>query len=99
MIDADTASDEDDDGCLRDSEVALMGALKTVFELLLTAGVTPAQIDKLLASQQKIYAQDPVMPRAVFVMQSLRDFVLDAGRAEHREQVRQILREPPAGSA
>jgi hypothetical protein len=42
----------DDEKCLRDFEVALMDTFKTVFEIMLNAGATPAQIDKLLASQQ-----------------------------------------------
>jgi hypothetical protein len=79
--------------------VALMDTLKTVFEIMLNAGVTPAQIDKLLASQQAVYEQEPVMGQAVFVMEGLRAFVRDPARARHREQVQQILKEPPAGSA
>jgi hypothetical protein len=74
----------DDDKCLRDFEVALMDTTKTVFEIMLNAGATPAQIDKLLASQQTAYEKNGAMP---------------AGREEHREQVRRILGEPPAGSA
>jgi hypothetical protein len=86
---------ESDDNNLRDSEVALMDAIKTILEILMTAGVKPEQIDKLLASQT--YPQ--VMPRATFVIDSLRKFVRDLGREEHREQVRRIREEPPAGSA
>jgi hypothetical protein len=89
----------DDEKCLRDFEVALMDTFKTVFEIMLNAGATPAQIDKLLASQQIAYEKNGAMPGAVFVMEGLRRFVLDAGREEHREQVRRILGEPPAGSA
>jgi hypothetical protein len=94
-----TATPENEDHCLRDSEVALMDTLKTVFEIMLNAGVTPAQIDKLLASQQTVYEQEPVMGQAIFVMEGLRAFVRDPARARHREQVQQILKEPPAGSA
>jgi hypothetical protein len=88
-----------DDDKLREAEIALMDTLKTVFEIMLNAGVSPAQIDKLLASQQEVYEQEPVMGQAVFVMEGLRGFVRDPKRARHREQVRQILKEPPAGSA
>lgn len=89
---------EPDDGMLRDSEIALMDALKTVFELLLSAGVTPAQIDKLLASSQERYSQQ-YQPRAIAVMGLLRKFVTAHERGEFREQVRRIRDEPPAGSA
>jgi hypothetical protein len=88
---------EPDDGNLRDSEVALMDALKTTFDLMMYAGVKPAQIDKLLASQSAQYP--PVMPRAIAVMDMLRAFVRDSGRQEHREQLRRFLEEPSAGSA
>jgi hypothetical protein len=40
-----------------------------------------------------------VMPRATFVISSLRAFVRDQDRAKHRGQVRRILEEPPSGSA
>jgi len=93
-----TQAPSGDDGNLRDSEIALMDALKTVFELMLNAGVKPAQIDKLLASSQEHYSPN-VMPRAVLIMDMLRKFVTARSRAEHREQVRRIHEEPPAGSA
>jgi hypothetical protein len=89
---------ENDDGNLRDSEVALMDALKTTFDLMMYAGVKPAQIDKLLASQVVQYSSEQ-MPRAIWVIEQLRAFVLDSARAEYREHRRRILEEPPAGSA
>jgi hypothetical protein len=89
---------ESDDGNLRDSEIALMDAIKTVFEIMLNAGVTPAQIDKLLASSQERYSPN-VMPRAVVVMDMLRKFVRDVSREDSRAQIRRIREEPPAGSA
>jgi hypothetical protein len=90
--------DFDETDKLRDAEVAIMDAFKTVFEILLTAGVKPAQIDKLLASQMQAYSRPP-MARAIWVMEQLRAFVQNAERATARQQVRQILTEPPAGSA
>ena len=89
---------ENDDGYLRDSEIALMDAIKTAFELMMTAGVTPAQIDKLLASQSVQYPPAE-MPRAIAVIEALRAFVRDPDRSKHRAQVRRIREEPPAGSA
>jgi hypothetical protein len=89
--------DFDETDCLRDSEVALMDAFKVAFELMLVAGVTPAQIDKLLANLSQSYPRE--MPRATWVIEELRLFVRDPERAMHRQQVRRIQREPPAGSA
>ena len=89
---------ENDNGNLRDSEIALMDALKTAFDLMMYAGVKPAQIDKLLASQVAQYPAEH-MPRAIEVMEGLRTFVQNSGRQSHREHLRQLLGEPPAGSA
>jgi hypothetical protein len=75
-----------------------MDALKTVFEIMLNAGVTPAQINKLLASSQERYSPN-VMLRAVVVMDMLRKFVRDVSREHNRAQIRRIREEPPAGSA
>jgi hypothetical protein len=75
-----------------------MDALKTAFDLMMYAGVKPAQIDKLLASQAAQYPPTR-MPRAIAVIETLRAFVRDSGRQERREQLRRILEEPPAGSA
>jgi menaquinone-dependent protoporphyrinogen IX oxidase len=88
-----------EDHCLRDSEVALMDAFKSIIEIMLSAGAKAEHFDKLFASQQTQYEQLGTMPRAVFVMQSLRDFANDAKRAAHREQVQLILQEPPQGQA
>ena len=89
--------DFDETDCLRDSEVALMDAFKVAFELLLVAGIEPAQLDKLLASVSQSYSRE--MPRATFVIEQLRLFVQDPARAMHRQQVRRVQEEPPAGSA
>lgn len=89
--------DFDETDCLRDSEVALMGALKVTFEILLVAGVTPTQIDTLLSSLPAAHSRE--MPRGAYVIEQLRLFVQDLARAAHRQQVRRVQEEPPAGSA
>jgi hypothetical protein len=89
--------DFDETDCLRDSEIALMDAFKVVFEILLVARITPAQLDKLLASVSQPYSRE--MSRATFVNEQLRLFVQDIARAVHRQQVRRVQEEPPAGSA
>ncbi len=91
--------EREDDWQLRDSELALMGAVKTIFEIIMTAGIArPDLIDKMLAEQSQAYVQKR-MPNAVVVMDLLRQFVNDPRREAHREQLRTILRRPPAGSA
>lgn len=89
---------EQSDRAMRDSEIALMDTLKVVFDLMMHAGVKPAQIDKLLGSLTDQYRAKH-MPAASAVIELLRAFVSDRDHAEHRAQQRQILEEPPAGSA
>ncbi len=90
---------EGDDGKLRDSEIALMDAIRTILEIIVSKGIlAPDIIDKMLAHQSQTYPQD-TMPRAVFVMDTIRRTVSDPARAEFREQHRRIREEPPAGSA
>ena len=89
---------QNDDGDLRNSEIALMDALKVAFDLMMYAGVKPTQIDKLLGSLTDQYRAKG-MPAASAVIELLRAFVLDPEREQHREQLLRIREEPPAGSA
>jgi hypothetical protein len=77
---------ENDEIELRDSEVALMDTLKTVFEILMSAGVKSEQIDKLLASQSQVYESPPSMSRAIYVVEKLREFVRNPERAKHQNK-------------
>jgi hypothetical protein len=89
----------DDESDLRDSEIALMDALKSVIEILIAKDIAkPEAIDKLLAGQQNGYVEKR-MPSAVVVMGFLRSFVSDPERAAFRSEIRKLLKEPPKGSA
>ncbi|SRR6266567_7221175 len=91
--------EEREGDCLRDSEVALMDAIKMILEVIVAKGITmPKALEGLLGGQCQSYPQEE-MPRAIFVMESLRRFVSDPTRAEHRDQARRIRDELPAGSA
>jgi hypothetical protein len=83
---------------LRDSEVALMDALKVAFDLMMYAGILPAQIDKLLASLSAQYPAEE-MPRAISVIEQIRTFVNDADRVRYRDQRRLLQDKDVAGSA
>jgi hypothetical protein len=88
-------SNEQDDGYLRDSEIALMDALKTVFEILVAKKITtPEAIDKMLENQSKNY-EGGEMDRALFVMSELRRVVADP----ERSRLRDLLERPNEGSA
>jgi hypothetical protein len=90
---------ESDDDTLRDSEVALMDAIKTVLEVIIAKGISVPDTLASMFSQQSASYPQAEMPKAVFVMDSLRDFVLDPKRKELREQLRLTLQVPPKGSA
>src|ERR1035437_1291885 len=84
---------ESDDDTLRDSEVALMDAIKTVLEVIIAKGISkPETLGSIFSKQSEDYPQTE-MPKAVFVMNSLRDFVSDPKRKAFREQLRQMLEE------
>jgi hypothetical protein len=58
----------DDDGKLRDSEVALMDMLKLVFEVIVAKGLSsPETIATALETQMRQYPK--VMPRAIYVVE------------------------------
>ena len=88
-------SDEQDDGFLRDSEIALMDAIKTIFEILIAKKITtPEVVDKMLENQRDAY-EGGDMNRALFVMAELRRVVTDPKRS----QLRDLLEKPNKGSA
>jgi hypothetical protein len=85
----------DDDEKLRDYEIALMDAIKTVFEIIVAKRILPPEVlGEVLAKQRDSYPQD-TMPGAIFVMETLRSFVTDPARI----QARRFHDEPPAGTA
>jgi hypothetical protein len=84
---------------LRDTEIALMDAIKTVMEIIMTAGIAgPSVFDKMFSYQRDAYIQKQ-MGEAAGVMELLRKFASDPTRAEHREGLRKLLTEEPKGSA
>jgi hypothetical protein len=86
---------ESDETHLRDSEVALMDAIKTVVEVFIAKKITTADaLAGLFDRQSKTYPQD-AMPKAVFVMEALRDFANDP----ERKKARDLLQSSAAGSA
>ena len=84
---------------LRDSEIALMDAIKSLMEILLHANIaTPRAFDHIFTNQRDGYLAKQ-MPRAAAVMELLRQFATSPEREEHRQTLRQLLAEPPQGSA
>jgi hypothetical protein len=90
---------ENDENTLCDSEVALMDAIKTVLEIIIAKKISaPSTLAQIFQLQSKSYPKEQ-MPKAVFVMESLRDFVNDPERQAQRERAERLSREPPSGSA
>jgi hypothetical protein len=84
-----------DEDCLRDSEVALMDAIKTILEIIVAKKILPLKVlDEALANQSAQYPAD-TMPRAIFVFDDLRRVLNDPQRA----RLRSLFDSPPAGSA
>ncbi len=89
---------DSDETKLRDSEVALMDAVKVAFDLMMYARIKPAQIDKLLASLSAQYPAEE-MPRAIWVIEQIREFVNNPQRATYRDLRRLLQEKDAAGSA
>ena len=90
--------EQSDDGYLRDLEIALMDAIRTIFEIMVAKKIAaPEVIDKMLAAQSGAYPLE-TMSKAIFVMDTIRKLLTDPQRAG-REKIWKLLEEPPAGSA
>jgi flagellin-specific chaperone FliS len=88
-------SHEQDDGYLRDSEVALMDTLKLLIEAIIAKGLSKsATIDEALRQQMIQYPAE-TMPRAVYIVEQLRATLNDPDR----KQLRELLARPSEGNA
>jgi hypothetical protein len=93
-------SDSDDDK-LRDSEIAIIDALKMIVEIMVAKGIVPAEgLRKLFAGQRDGYIRKE-MANAAVVMEVLRTFTVARQPEPEAEQenLRRALDEPPQGSA
>jgi len=90
-----TPMSENDDGTLRDCEVALMDTLKLVFEVIIANGLSkPETLSEALRIQAKNYSPQ-TMPRALFVVEQIQNSLNDP----RRKALRELLARPAAGSA
>jgi hypothetical protein len=89
-------TDLHNDLTMSEFEIALMDALKAICEVLVAKEISPpAVLAEMLRRQRSIYEQEPQMPGAIFVMDSLVEFLVDPARAE----ARRLANDPPYGSA
>ena len=88
----------DADEKLRDSEIAIIDALKMLIEIMVASGTAkPEGLQRLFAHQRDGYITKN-MPNAAVVMEVLRTFA-QPPRATSSEAHRRALEEPPQGSA
>jgi hypothetical protein len=84
-----------DDGNLRDSEVALMDALKLLFEVVIAKEISkPETLSEALSQQALVYSPE-AMPRARWIFEQLQAAMNDPRRKELRE----LLARPAEGHA
>lgn len=93
------SEDRKDEDKLRDSEIAIVDALKMLMEVLVATGTVKAEVfQKLFARQRDGYIAKE-MPNAAVIMEVLRGFAQPTPRSEEDEAIRRELEKPPQGSA
>jgi hypothetical protein len=81
---------------MSDFEIALMDAIRTIFEILVAKEIIAAEVAaEMLRRQRETYQQVPSMPGAIFVMNMLVESLTDPERLATRK----LERDPPQGSA
>jgi hypothetical protein len=94
-----THSTPPEDEKLRDSEIAIIDALKMIVEIMVAKGIVPAEgLRKLFANQRDGYIRKE-MANAAVVMEVLRTFAVARQPEPERDDLRRALDEPPQGSA
>ncbi len=83
---------------IRDSEVALVDALKDVFQILIHSNlITPESIKNTLTYQTEFY-REKNLPNAVLVMDELKDYVTAEKPTVEKEVIRRLLQLVPLGN-
>ena len=84
---------------LRDSDIAVIDALKMIVEILVARGVIKAEsVQQIFAHQRDGYIAKQ-MPNAAVVMEVLRTFVVTPASDEKRQALQRALAEPAQGTA
>jgi hypothetical protein len=84
------------DRTMREFEVALLDALRTICEVRVAKGIISAEVlAEMLQRQRQGYLKEPPMEGAAFVMSMLLEPLADPARLAARK----LDREPPQGSA
>lgn len=92
------SQNESDEEKLRDSEIAIIDALKMLVEIIIAAGIArPDGLQRLFVQQRDLYVSKN-MANAAVVMEVLRTFAQPDQKGLTEEQ-RRALEQPPQGSA
>ena len=92
------SSDPKDDDRLRDSEIAIVDALKLIMEVLVATGTVKATVfEQIFALQRDSYIAK-TMPNAAVIMEVLRGFAAKPLKPAE-PAVRPELDKPPQGTA
>ncbi len=93
------AEGNEGDDRLRDSEIALVDALKMMMEIMVATGVVKAEVFQRVFAHQRDGYIAKSMPNAAVVMEVLRGFAVRPAADPDKEALRQALEKPPQGSA
>lgn len=94
------SDDRKDDERLRDSEIAIVDALKLMMEVLVVTGTVKAGVFEQVFAQQRDGYITKEMPNAAVIMEVLRGFAAKPpGKSDDEPSVRDQLDRPPQGSA
>lgn len=92
------SADPKDDDKLRDSEIAIVDALKLLMEVLVATGTVKADVFQRLFAHQRDGYIAKEMPNAAVIMEVLRGFAVPKSTEPKREALRKELDKPPQGS-
>ncbi len=88
-----------DDDKLRDSEIALVDALKTLMEIMVSGGIVKADVLQRVFAHQRDGYITKSMPNAAVIMEVLRGFAGSRAGTPPKDALREALEKPPQGSA
>ena len=91
--------DRKDEDRLRDSEIAIVDALKLMMEALVVTGTVKAEVFEQIFAQQRDSYIAKEMPNAAVIMEVLRGFAGKPTTNADDDALREQLEKPPQGSA
>ena len=88
-----------DDERLRDSEIAIVDALKLMMEVLVVTGTVKAEVFEQIYAQQRDGYINKEMPNAAVIMEVLRGFAARPPGTSEDDALRDEMDKPHQGSA